>query len=354
MRVKSCEASDNQNRPIQLSDSDGCVLRPKMVSKFMKMRSTDPRATVVTYAFFHAFKFPDSMAVHIKCKVEICRYGCPDHCQSPVAYQAREQEVSSNLNNYQPTYNNNQRRVYQADPRTPVGGIYAPNAPNIPIPAALLGKEPRLARENSDLVQKMGQMEPEGVEDVGSAKTAEAGLPGFLNPLGLKLPELPKLPSFPNFFGGSEKKAQAKQDTQRPLPALGLGLKQDQDGSSSVPVHRTLNQEQPLVFPSSFNTASSHVRPIEPLYASTYDGLAIPYGPRALHVGADGKPLENRKRRAARVLSRTERSADIGVQSGYEVVSEVDLDFTPDQVEREVATFQVSFQKKFPKKLASF
>ena len=66
MRVKSCEASDNQNRPIQLSDNDGCVLRPKMVSKFMKMRSTDPRATVVTYAFFHAFKFPDSMAVHIR------------------------------------------------------------------------------------------------------------------------------------------------------------------------------------------------------------------------------------------------------------------------------------------------
>ena len=66
MRVKSCEASDNQNRPIELSDNDGCVLRPKMVSKFMKMRSTDPRATVVTYAFFHAFKFPDSMAVHIR------------------------------------------------------------------------------------------------------------------------------------------------------------------------------------------------------------------------------------------------------------------------------------------------
>jgi hypothetical protein len=37
----------------------------------MKMRSTDPRATVVTYAFFHAFKFPDSMAVHIRCKVRL-------------------------------------------------------------------------------------------------------------------------------------------------------------------------------------------------------------------------------------------------------------------------------------------
>ena len=71
MRVKSCEASDGgTSRPIELSDENGCVLRPKMFSKFMKMRSTDARATVVTYAFFHAFKFPDSMAVHIRCKVK--------------------------------------------------------------------------------------------------------------------------------------------------------------------------------------------------------------------------------------------------------------------------------------------
>ena len=120
--------------------------------------------------------------------------------------------------------------------------------------------------------------------------------------------------------------------------------------SSSVPVHRTLNQGQPLVFPSSFNTAGTHVRPIEPLYASSYDGLAIPYGPRALHVGADGKPLVQKRKRAAEILSRTERSADIGVQSGYEVVSEVDLDFTPDQVERKVATFQVGLFRSFIKR----
>ena len=98
-----------------------------------------------------------------------------------------------------------------------------------------------------------------------------------------------------------------------------------------------------MVFPSSFNTAGTFVRPIEPLYASNYEGLAIPYGPRALHVGADGRPLDHiqKRKRAAEILSRTERSADIGVQSGYEVVSEVDLDFTPDQVERKIATFQV-------------
>ena len=69
MRVKSCSAEAENSRPIQLSDEHGCVLRPKMISKFMKIAGADTRATVVTYAFFHAFKFPDSMSVHVKCKV---------------------------------------------------------------------------------------------------------------------------------------------------------------------------------------------------------------------------------------------------------------------------------------------
>ena len=69
MRVKSCSAMAENSRPIHLSDEHGCVLRPKMISKFMKIAGADTRASVVTYAFFHAFKFPDSMAVNIKCKV---------------------------------------------------------------------------------------------------------------------------------------------------------------------------------------------------------------------------------------------------------------------------------------------
>lgn len=81
MRVKSCIASDGAGHIIKLTDEFGCVLRPKMISKFMKARAPDERATVLTYAFFHAFKFPDALSVHIKCKVEICRHGCLDHCQ---------------------------------------------------------------------------------------------------------------------------------------------------------------------------------------------------------------------------------------------------------------------------------
>ena len=92
MRVKSCSAFTENSRPIDLSDEHGCVLRPKMISKFMKIAGADTRfvmtgqlgaglpssrfstflyrASVVTYAFFHAFKFPDSMAVNIRCKVK--------------------------------------------------------------------------------------------------------------------------------------------------------------------------------------------------------------------------------------------------------------------------------------------
>ncbi|CAK1544147.1 unnamed protein product [Leptosia nina] len=81
MRVKSCAASDGSGHLIQLSDEYGCVLRPKMISRFLKAKAVDERATVITYAFFHAFKFPDALSVHIRCKVEICRHGCLDHCQ---------------------------------------------------------------------------------------------------------------------------------------------------------------------------------------------------------------------------------------------------------------------------------
>jgi hypothetical protein len=81
MRVKSCVASDGGGHVIQLSDEFGCVPRPKMISRFLKARGADERASVITYAFFHAFKFPDALSVHIKCKVEICRHGCLDHCQ---------------------------------------------------------------------------------------------------------------------------------------------------------------------------------------------------------------------------------------------------------------------------------
>ena len=43
--------------------------------------------------------------------------------------------------------------------------------------------------------------------------------------------------------------------------------------------------------------------------------------------------MQKRKKRSVEILNRSVRSADIGVNSAYEVVSEVDLDFVPNEEE---------------------
>ncbi|KAL1423969.1 hypothetical protein MTO96_020762 [Rhipicephalus appendiculatus] len=80
MRVKSCAAHDGLRGPIQLTDDRGCVLRPKMLTAFMKVRDFSGKASVVAFSHFYAFKFPDTIEVQIQCVVEICRHGCPDDC----------------------------------------------------------------------------------------------------------------------------------------------------------------------------------------------------------------------------------------------------------------------------------
>lgn len=80
MLVRNCIAHDGnqQHQPIQLVDEYGCVARPKIMAKFQKVRNFGPAATVVSYAHFQAFKFPDSMSVHFQCVIQVCRYECPE------------------------------------------------------------------------------------------------------------------------------------------------------------------------------------------------------------------------------------------------------------------------------------
>lgn len=80
MRVKSCIAHDGQKHPIHLTDEDGCVLRPKMMTPFQKTTETKGTASVIAYSHFYAFKFPETVEVTIQCTVEICRHGCPGTC----------------------------------------------------------------------------------------------------------------------------------------------------------------------------------------------------------------------------------------------------------------------------------
>ncbi|XP_028968816.1 uncharacterized protein LOC100903585 [Galendromus occidentalis] len=102
MRVKSCWAHDGVRPPLHLTDEDGCVLRPKMLTPFLKVKDTQGgRASIVSYSHFYAFKFPDTIEVQMQCVVEICRNGCPKDCHSqdshpPHVSVVDHQAVSSN------------------------------------------------------------------------------------------------------------------------------------------------------------------------------------------------------------------------------------------------------------------
>lgn len=78
MLVRNCVAHDGKRAPIHLVDQYGCVVRPKIMSKFQKIKNFGPSASVVSFAYFQAFKFPDSMNVHFQCVIQVCRYNCPE------------------------------------------------------------------------------------------------------------------------------------------------------------------------------------------------------------------------------------------------------------------------------------
>merc|ERR1719422_1293638 len=78
MMVRNCVAHDGQRAPIQLVDERGCVVREKIMSPFKKVKNFDATANVLSYAYFQAFKFPDSMNVHFQCVVQVCRAQCPE------------------------------------------------------------------------------------------------------------------------------------------------------------------------------------------------------------------------------------------------------------------------------------
>ncbi|XP_052871974.1 uncharacterized protein LOC128277538 [Anopheles cruzii] len=85
MLVRNCMAHDGKRAPIQLVDQRGCVTRPKLMSRFTKIKNFGASASVLSYAHFQAFKFPDSMEVHFQCTIQICRYQCPEQCTDPGA-----------------------------------------------------------------------------------------------------------------------------------------------------------------------------------------------------------------------------------------------------------------------------
>lgn len=130
MLVRNCMAHDGKRAPIQLVDQKGCVTRPKLMSRFTKIKNFGASASVLSYAHFQAFKFPDSMEVHFQCTIQICRYQCPDQCSDPTGHLG--------LHN----------GILEISHTAPDSGYGLPPPPALPIEAYLHGGRPRDERRS--------------------------------------------------------------------------------------------------------------------------------------------------------------------------------------------------------------
>ncbi|XP_046973774.1 uncharacterized protein LOC124540329 isoform X2 [Vanessa cardui] len=88
--VRECIARDSgNNHVVPLTDSNGCVLKPKLFGSFQKTRETgNTGASIIAYAYFNAFKFPDEMDLIIQCEVELCKTDC-EVCPNPGSTEPR-------------------------------------------------------------------------------------------------------------------------------------------------------------------------------------------------------------------------------------------------------------------------
>ncbi|XP_018357547.1 PREDICTED: cell wall protein RBR3-like, partial [Trachymyrmex cornetzi] len=78
LQVRDCSARDEAStNMLQLTDERGCTLKPKLFGAFQKTKDTaNTGASIIAYAFFQAFKFPDVLGLIIECNVELCKTNC--------------------------------------------------------------------------------------------------------------------------------------------------------------------------------------------------------------------------------------------------------------------------------------
>ncbi|XP_072396166.1 uncharacterized protein m [Diabrotica undecimpunctata] len=301
MRVKSCVASDGTGHVIQLSDEFGCVLRPKMISRFLKARGADERASVITYAFFHAFKFPDALSVHIKCKVEICRHGCLDHCQL-------QPEGAGDINADLSHYVNHLER--KDDGLSSEEKLSDPPDQNV---------------DDEDLLYEEVLMKDDGGSSSDSKVAGAVKLSLSGSHLGNNRIQSKKKPdeavdsseeTEPDLTGMSDKEV-------FPLPA-----------KDKFP-HGPRNINEPSFGPRSLDT---DLFPDDLL--STQQETLDTSSDNEFSTIDKSQSLEGRRKRSVIVSDRKARSTDVGVSSLYEVISEADLAFSPDSRAEAVTVFQ--------------
>ncbi|XP_017772889.1 PREDICTED: uncharacterized protein LOC108559994 [Nicrophorus vespilloides] len=286
MRVKSCVASDGGGHVIQLSDEYGCVLRPKMISRFLKVKGADERASVITYAFFHAFKFPDALSVYIRCKVEICRHGCMDHCQ------------------LQP----------EGGGAVGGGGVVSGGGSDVSDLNHFLG----LDRKDDHLPGDKQLLGPDPVDDIVYDDIIQQGEGGAA--IGGNFPSI-KMSVNKNVNRVSQGNDEQPTDSELDITAVphkdAYTMEQEQFPHGP----RNFNEEMPLGAPRSLSE----------------DVPLVVVKEEEKNVSSE---KVKRKRRSIVVSDRKVRSADVGVSGLYEVISEADLAFSPDNKAEAVTVFQ--------------
>lgn len=321
MRVKSCAASDGAGHVIKLSDEFGCVLRPKMISKFLKQKGPDERATVITYAFFHAFKFPDALSVHIKCKVEICRHGCLDHCQTS--------GVPGNIGNH---LSGGSHEGLQERKDT----IIEPHE-NEQDDNSLGDNQDEDHHHHhdtfyDDIIHRASENYPTSKRD------KKEPAPVHQHDVEDDIVDLESLFSSPP--------PRKQQQQQQPAPEM--QKKSNHQHQQQQSKHRQV--PPPQAMQSKMTDEKFPHGPRQLQYAQSRAGLPMA-GPRALDLDELEKEQQQEKvrhhsvyrtrtKRSVKVTNRNARSADVGVSGFFDVISEADLAFSPDGKQEAVTVFQ--------------
>ncbi|XP_039314434.1 uncharacterized protein LOC105196070 isoform X2 [Solenopsis invicta] len=119
LQVRECMAKDEASENVlQLTDERGCVLKTKLFGAFQKTTDTgNTGASIIAYAFFNAFKFPDVMDLFIECNIELCKTNC-ESCPEPNQQIEPNQSGSRRRRSitYTPPSNNSTNAVLLSDP----------------------------------------------------------------------------------------------------------------------------------------------------------------------------------------------------------------------------------------------
>ncbi|KAK4011910.1 uncharacterized protein LOC116921905 isoform X1 [Daphnia magna] len=85
--VLACTYSDGQKgETVQLTDEEGCSLRPDLTTVFYKLKeTTNPNTDLTLYTYFRGLKALRESYFNISCNVEICFPRCSERCRNRLA-----------------------------------------------------------------------------------------------------------------------------------------------------------------------------------------------------------------------------------------------------------------------------